>query len=61
LARELPTVIFDIGAYIIMEWTMPNEIRTYRTEESDQFRFLHSDCLADLKGSVGLISVKVRQ
>ena len=28
------------------------------TEESDQFRFLHTVCLTDLKGSVGLILVK---
>ena len=28
-------------------------------EESDQFRFLRASCLADLKGSVGLISSKV--
>ncbi len=27
-------------------------------EESDQFRFLHSACLANLKGSVGLILTK---
>ena len=29
------------------------------TEESDQFRFLRAACLANLKGSVGLILVKV--
>ena len=28
-------------------------------EESDKFRFLHYSCFANLKGSVGLIMVKV--
>jgi hypothetical protein len=27
-------------------------------EESDQFRFLHANCLVNLKGSVGLILTK---
>jgi len=29
-----------------------------RIKESDQFRFFHTDCLAHLKGSVGLILVR---
>ena len=35
-------------------------LMNYRsTEELDQFRFLHAVCLANLKGSVGLILAKV--
>ena len=28
------------------------------SQESDQFRFLHSSCFANLKGAVGLIMAK---
>jgi hypothetical protein len=35
--------------------SLPNEL----PEESDQFRFIRSDCLGNLKGSVGLIMEKV--
>ena len=34
--------------------TLANEL----SEESDQFRFLHSSCFNNLKGVVGLIMVK---
>ncbi len=36
------------------ESTLANEL----PEESDQFRFLHSSCFANLKGAVGLIMAK---
>ena len=34
-------------------------LATELAEESDQFRFLHASCFANLKGVVGLIMVKV--
>jgi hypothetical protein len=47
------TYLWWLHTFALLAWS-PNEL----PEESDQFRFIRAACLANLKGSVGLILAK---